>query len=224
MARLAIDAPNGGPRYAPSMQAFRPPNTPRAATYEDLLAVPDHLTAELIDGQIYAMARPRVKHADSNTAMASDLRSSFGRRKPGAGPGGWVILSEPELHLGTPDPKLLVLAPDLAGWRRERMPEAPDTPAVELVPDWVCEVLSPGTESHDRIRKMEWYGRSGVRWAWIVDANARSVEVYEHDGRIWQFHGGVVGGSPARLQPFEAVEFDLSEWWAPEAAVPPTAT
>lgn len=202
------------PGYASAMEAVLPPRP--KATYKDLLAVPEHLTAELIDGEIYVMARPRLRHSAAHTTMIHHIVGAFGLRKPvGGGPGGWVILTEPELHLGAPDPETLVVSPDIAGWKRERMPEVPDTATTTLPPDWICEVLSPGTESHDRIRKMEWYGRSGVRWAWIVDAVARSIEVYQHNGRVWEFHGGVAGFAPARLEPFDAVEFDISEWWTP---------
>jgi Uma2 family endonuclease len=195
------------------MEAQRSAHSP--ATYEDLLALPEHLTAELIDGVVYAMARPRLRHAAAATVMTHQLVGAFGLRKPvGGGPGGWVLLIEPELHLGTPVPNTLVLAPDMAGWRRERMPEVPDTAFAELAPDWVCEVLSPGTESHDRILKMEWYRRCGVSWAWIVDPRAHSIEVYENNGRTWEFLGGVArGGATARLRPFDAAEFDITEWW-----------
>lgn len=206
------------------MEAIPPtPGPSRRATYDDLLAVPGHLTAELIDGVVYAMARPRVRHAASSSAMGVHLGAAFGLRRPIGGPGGWVLLDEPELHLGallgTSSPTDLVLAPDMAGWRRERLPEAPDAAALELAPDWICEIISPSTAGHDRITKMEWYGRVGVPWAWIVDADARSIEVYHHDGSNWVFLGGVVGQTPSRIQPFDAVEFDISEWWAP--APPP---
>ncbi len=198
------------------------PAPPKRATYQDLLSVPEHLTAELIDGVLYAMARPRVRHVASSSAMGVHLGAAFGLRRPIGGPGGWVILDEPELHLGGAVPTDLVLAPDMAGWRRERLAEAPDAAALEMVPDWICEILSASTASHDRIRKMDWYGRVGVRWAWIVDADARSIEIYHHDGANWVFLGGVTGQDPARIQPFEAVEFDISEWWAPVPAAPAT--
>lgn len=202
------------------MQANPAAIRPRA-TYSDLLALPENLVGELIDGELYAMPRPRARHAQTNSALGGDIFGAFGRRTSSNGPGGWIILDEPELHLGTPDANALVLVPDIAGWRRERMPEVPDVAAFELVPDWVCEVLSPGNASHDRLRKMEWYGRCGVRWAWIVDSALRSVEVYERDGATWRFHGGVEGSTRARIQPFDAVEFDISEWWAP--VEPPTS-
>ncbi len=195
------------------MEPARSRVSPRA-TYADLLAVPDHLTAELIDGVIYAMARPRLRHAASLGTMTADLTLAFGLRKPrSAGPGGWVLLPEPELHLGGEDPRDLVLTPDIAGWRRERMAEVPDTAASELAPDWICEILSPSTEGFDRIKKMEYYGRVGVKWAWLVNIAARSVEVYQHNGHAWEFLGGTERDASARLRPFDAVEFDLTEWW-----------
>ncbi len=193
----------------------------RRATYEDLLAMPDHLVVELIDGEIYAMPRPRILHAGASSVIGVDVGGAFGKRKRGAGPGGWIILDEPELHLGPGAPTDLVLVPDLAGWRRTRLPELPDIAAFELAPDWICEVLSPSTANHDRIRKMEWYGRAGVKWAWLVDPTLRSVEVYEHDGVGWRFHGGVDGEGMARIRPFDAVEFDLSEWWGAPVVVEP---
>ena len=80
------------------------------------------------------------------------------------GPGGWILLDEPELHLHGD-----VLVPDLAGWRRERMPELPDAAAFELAPDWICEVLSPSTAASDRAEKMPIYARERVAHVWLVD-------------------------------------------------------
>lgn len=187
--------------------------TPRRATYQDLSALPENVTGELIDGVLYAMPRPRLRHSSTYSAMLADIGSAFGRRKPRGGPGGWIILGEPELHLGIPDADTLVLVPDIAGWRRERMPEVPDTAATALVPDWVGEILSPGRESHDRVRKMAAYGRVGVGWYWVVDVDQRSVEIYERDGALWRVRDGIVDIDQARILPFDEVEFDISEWW-----------
>ncbi len=184
------------------------------ATYADLVALPEIFIAELIDGALFTATHPGNRHAATLSAISADLGNAFARRNTTRGPGGWRMLMRVELHLGHPVPTELVLVPDLAGWKRERLPVVPDAAGMELAPDWICEVLSPGTESHDRIRKMEWYGRSGVKWAWLVHPEQRSIEVYEHDGKNWVFNLGAVGNAPARLQPFEAVEFDVSEWWA----------
>jgi Uma2 family endonuclease len=128
--------------------------------------VPEPLVAELIDGEIIASPRPALPHALATSALGAELlsRFQFGR----GGPGGWWLLDEPELHLG-PD----VLVPDIAGWRRERMPEVPDAPYVEMAPDWVCEVISPSTARTDRARKLPVYARLAVGFTWIVDPLAR---------------------------------------------------
>jgi Uma2 family endonuclease len=118
----------------------------RRATYEDLTQVPEHMVAEIIDGELYASPRPASPHARSASVMGGDLGGPFDRPPGGPeAPGGWWILDEPELHLG-PD----VMAPDLAGWRRERMPRIPDVAYFEQAPDWVCEVVSPRTGILDR--------------------------------------------------------------------------
>src|SRR5260370_38013851 len=90
------------------------------ATYQDLLNVPDRSIAELIDGELYASPRPRARHAFAATRLGYRLGPSYDFGD--GGPGGWLFLFEPELHLGED-----ALVPDLAGWRRERMPQLPDT-------------------------------------------------------------------------------------------------
>ena len=128
------------------------------ATYADLLAVPEHLVAEIIDGELVTSPRPAPPHALAASAIVSVLFDRFGAPPGGADqPGGWWILSEPELHLGGD-----VLVPDLAGWRRERMPALPDTAYFALEPDWACEVISPSSGRLDRARKMPVYAREGV--------------------------------------------------------------
>ena len=125
------------------------------ATYEDLFDLPDHLVGEIIHGQLITHPRPTPKHAVASSAIGDELVSPF--QKGRGGPGGWWILDEPELHLG---PQILV--PDLAGWRRERLPTMPDSAYFTLPPDWVCEVLSPGTARVDRADKMPIYAAQGI--------------------------------------------------------------
>ena len=180
----------------------------RRATYEDLLKVPDIFIAEIIDGELVTSPRSAFPHARAALSIGQDM-SPFDRRSGGSGgPGGWWILFEPELHLGTD-----ILVPDLAGWRRERMPLLADEPYSELAPDWVCEVVSPTTARIDRVHKMPIYAREHVSYLWLVHPGLRTLEVYRLEGQqgvVVSSHGGAEG---VRAEPFEAIEFDMSRWW-----------
>src|SRR5262249_43277111 len=136
----------------------------RRATYDDLCAVPDHLVAELIDGELFVSPRPALRHSLVTSRLGAQLGPAFDAPAGSPdGPGGWMILYEPELHLGED-----VLVPDLAGWRRIRMPVIPNTSYATLAPDWVCEVLSPSNTALDRARKMPIYAREAVGHAWLI--------------------------------------------------------
>ena len=188
----------------------------RRATYEDLCAVPDHFVAEILDGELVVSPRPAPPHAVASSSMGGDLVGRFGRQKGGGGPGGWWILDEPELHFGED-----VLVPDLAGWRRERLPVMPETAYFALAPDWACEVLSPGSARHDRMRKMSVYAREEVAHVWLVDPLERLLEVYRLEAGRWLRVAAHAGDVAVRAEPFDAVELDIGEWWLPEA--PPEA-
>lgn len=188
---------------------------PRRATYDDLEAVPPEKVAELVDGELYVFPRPEPRHLESARALFEDLRGPFHRGR--GGPGGWWILMEPEVHF--PDPTaprgLQAVVPDLARWRRERMPELPDVPAFTLAPDWICEVLSPSTKAHDRARKMPLYARQGVRWAWLVDPAERTLEFFVlGEGGSWSEPRTYQGATRVRAVPFDAHELDLALLWA----------
>lgn len=180
----------------------------RPATYEDLLKVPEHLVAEIIDGDLVTSPRPAARHAAAGTSLGADIHGAFGR-KGGAGPGGWVILFEPELHIVGQ-----IMVPDLAGWRRERMPEIPDVAFFELAPDWACEILSPSTAAMDRTRKRHHYGRASVGHLWILDPGPQTLEVDRLDGEGWRLVLSVAGDIKVRADPFEAIELDLGVVWA----------
>lgn len=191
----------------------------RISTYQDVLEAPEGFTAEIIAGELHLTPRPAVPHAYSASNAGADLNTTFGRRESGGDrPGGWWIIDEPELHLGRSDPRSEVLVPDLAGWRRSRMPKPPRAAAVELAPDWVCEVLSPGSRNvrRDRLLKADAYHLAGVAHYWLIDPLARLVEVFEHAEVGWTRTHAVSGDEPARLPPFDAVALQLSEWWLPE--------
>lgn len=178
------------------------------ATYADLEAVPSHLIAEIINGELHTMPRPAPKHATAASALGIFVGGPFGFGI--RGPGGWRILDEPELHLG-PD----VLVPDLAGWTLERMPELPETAYFELAPDWVCEVLSPSTEAIDRVEKMPIYARENVRFCWLIDPILKTLEVFLlNSERRWTLAGAYRDAARVRAEPFDAIELDLDLLWA----------
>jgi Uma2 family endonuclease len=179
----------------------------RRATYADLLAVPDNLVAEIIHGQLVTHPRPAAAHARAASVLGSELTGPFDRGK--GGPGGWLILDEPELHLGGH-----ILVPDLAAWRRERMPELPDATAFELAPDWVCEVLSPTTAATDRADKMPIYAAQAVRHLWLIDPLTRTLEAYRLESGRYSVLGTWHGDATSPIEPFEAVPLDLGALWS----------
>jgi Uma2 family endonuclease len=169
----------------------------RPATYEDLMAVPEHLVAEIIDGELITSPRPASPHALACSGILSVLFDRFNGSAGGpSAPGGWWILFEPELHLGAD-----VLVPDLAGWRRERMPVMHSAPWFDLPPDWVCEVVSPSSGRLDRVRKMPKYAKAGVGHLWLVEPLGRMVETV------------LPGDATSRIPPFDSVEIDPRRWW-----------
>lgn len=182
----------------------------RGATYQDVLDAPEHQVAELLDGDLYLQPRPAKPHAEAASVLGMVLGPPF--RLGRGGPGGWWIQDEPELHLGAD-----VLVPDLAGWRRADMPTLDVSQAYYTEPPaWVCEVLSPSTMGKDRVKKLPKYGAAGVRHAWLVEPEARTLEVFTwRDGR-WTLVLTHEGPGAVRAEPFDAVEIDLADLWLPE--------
>ena len=179
----------------------------RRARYEDLLAVPGLVVAEIIDGELRTQPRPASRHARAASSLGGELYGPFERGH--GGPGGWILLDEPELHLGGD-----VLVPDLAGWRRARMPELPDVPYFDLAPDWVCEVLSPSTAASDRADKMPIYARERVAHVWLIDPLTKTLEVCRLEGGRWMILGTWRDEARVRAEPFEAFELELAGLWA----------
>ena len=178
----------------------------RQATYEDVLRAPDHLIAEVLDGELITSPRPAGPHAEVTSVLGMDLGSAFHRGR--GGPGGWIILDEPELHLGRD-----ILVPDPAGWRRSRLPAVPATAFLELAPDWACEVISPGSERVDRERKLPIYARERVNHVWLVDPLERMGEVFRLDGEGYRLVVARGGDDRVRLEPFNAYELELAALW-----------
>jgi Uma2 family endonuclease len=171
-------------------------------------AVPRECVAEILDGELFVQPRPRVRPARAASRLGVRL-GGFDQDDMG-GPSGWIILDEPELHLG-PRPDKVV--PDLAGWRRERMPELPDTAAIELAPDWVCEVISEGTEVVDRTTKRRIYAREGVGHLWLIGPERRMLEVFRVEAGRWLLIDTFEGEAPVRAEPFDAIELPLGRLW-----------
>ncbi len=177
------------------------------ATYEDLLTVPDHMIAEIIDGALITHPRPAPKHTWVASRMGGELDPPFNTGR--GGPGGWIILDEPEVHLGSN-----ILVPDLAGWRRERMPTLAETAWFEVAPDWICEVLSSSTAKTDRIEKMPIYATAGVQHLWLIDPEIQTIEVYvRQEDEHWLLLSALSNDDEVRQPPFDAISFDLSALW-----------
>jgi hypothetical protein len=176
------------------------------ATYDDLRDVPDHFVAEMFESELYASPRPALPHAHAASVMGALLGGPF--HLAVNGPGGWVLLDAPELHLSND-----VLVPDLAGWRRERLPTVPAVPYSTIAPDWVCEVLSPSTEALDRGKKLRSYAREGVAHAWLVNPMLRTLEVLSLASGTFTLAESHEGNVNIRAVPFDAIELDLGALW-----------
>lgn len=174
----------------------------KRATYQDVLDAPENMVAEVLDGELHLMPRPRRKHTRNASALGAFLVGSFDHGIHG--PGGWTILDEPELHLG-PEPDILV--PDLAGWREGRLIDKDDVdePFITVVPDWVCEILSPGTRRTDRMKKMPIYAREKVGHVWLADPEERSIEVFRYAETGFMLVGTYGGEEAVRAEPFDAL-------------------
>lgn len=182
--------------------AFKP------ALYQQLEALPEGLTGEILDGQLHTQPRPTGLHAHAATGLAIDIGSAYERGR--GGPGGWWIILEPEVHF-VRDAEVAV--PDLAGWRRGRMPRIPEGHRFEVVPDWVCEILSPSTASKDSEIKMPLYARHGVAYLWLVDPQRRELEAYAlKQGQWWQI-AAASEDQVIAVPPFEALQLDLGALW-----------
>ena len=178
----------------------------RQATYQDVLDAPPHKVAEVIAGTLHTHPRPATRHAWASSILGGNIINPFSRGS--GGPGGWWIVFEPELHLNAD-----IVVPDLAGWRRETMPEYPDAAYFTIAPDWVCEVLSPSTRRLDLSEKRGLYAREGVRQLWFVDPDARTLEAFELREGHWLLLATLVDDATVSLPPFEAIAFPLDALW-----------
>jgi Uma2 family endonuclease len=177
--------------------------------FERLMALPENLVGEILGGELYTQPRPAGPHAASSSALGGELYGPF--HKGRGGPGGWWIIDEPEVHFVR---DIEIAVPDIGGWRRERMPAVPQDHRFEVVPDWVCEVLSPSTQRKDRVLKMKTYAQYGVPFLWLVDPNARILETYALADGQWTVTGLYQDQDEVTAAPFDAISIALADLWA----------
>lgn len=181
---------------------------PEPSLYEQLCGLPENLVGEILGGALYTQPRPAGRHGRAEISLGLEIAGPFDKGR--GGPGGWWIIAEPEVHFVR---DVEVAVPDLAGWRRERMPNIPDGHRFEVVPDWVCEILSPGTARKDRGIKLPLYARYGIPHCWLVDPLEHTLEAYELRAGFWTLLAILKDEDAVSLPPFDAVSFSLAELW-----------
>ena len=179
---------------------------PKSATYADIEALPPDVVGEILFGSLVTHPRPARRHVVAASHLGMTLGPPFSLGT--GGPGGWIILVEPELHLGPH-----VVVPDIAGWRRERFTEREEGAWFEVVPDWICEIQSPSTRPHDLGPKRRIYATYGVSHLWYVDPSAKSLEVFQLQGESWLLTHTFIGSEDVSAPPFDALTFSLGQLW-----------
>ncbi len=175
-------------------------------TLADLLAIDEaDRYHELLDGELWRKMEPSFGHGDAQGGVVLHVRGPF-QRPRGPDGGGWWIVTEVEVELGPRD----VPRPDIAGWRRERMPEKPTEFPVRLRPDWVCEVVSPKHASNDTVKKVRAYHRAEIPHYWLLDLRDSTLTVLR-----WSTEGYVVAlkaerHERVRAEPFEVIEVSVA--------------
>jgi Uma2 family endonuclease len=192
--------------------------SPKPATLADLDALPPGIVGEIIEGVLYTMTKPRMPHQRTTRTIGGGVGDPFDDGR--GGPGGWWIVTEPGIELPNHTKEI---SPDVAGWRRERMPKMPRKGPITVVPDWVCEILSPTTRRHDMIHKLPYYAKVGVPYLWLVDLDARVMTAQQLSvttGQAgWMSIGTYSDETEARVPPFDAVPFNIASWWPPAGSI-----
>jgi Uma2 family endonuclease len=179
----------------------------KRASYDDLYSIPETMIGEIIDGELIVTPRPSIEHAHAASLLGGELvlPYSFGR---GDGPGGWLILYEPEIALGEH-----IFVPDLAGWRKERLAALSRKEWMSIPPDWVCEVLSPSTARVDKVRKMPIYAQYAIPYIWLLDPLSKTLDVFKLESGKWALLASFVDDDKVRAEPFSEIEIELGNFW-----------
>lgn len=179
----------------------------KEATYPDLFDIPENRIGEIINGELHTMPRPSPRHAMAVSSLGGEIVNPYAKGR--GGPGGWIILFEPELLIGKD-----ILVPDLAGWKNERLPNLPETNWIEIPPDWICEVLSPSTVQVDKTKKMPVYAKHQVGYAWLIDPIAKTLDVFKRlVSGGWELMGSFADDDRVVAEPFLEIEIDLGGLW-----------
>jgi Uma2 family endonuclease len=186
----------------------------RLATHDDLLSLPEDVRAEILGGELIVSPSPLPRHSKSQGSMRRFIGGPFDDDDGHGGPGGWWIFADVDVRLAKHD----VVRPDLAGWRRERLPRPGNVRPIDVVPDWICEVISPSTAALDRVKKRALYARHGVGHYWMVDPEARTLEALELDGGRWVEVGAWDESARVRIPPFAELELELGRLFLPRDA------
>ena len=188
------------------------PARDRPATYADIEALPSNMVGEILYGVLHAHPRPAKRHGRAAWRLAGQLDGHFDLGR--SGPGGWIFVGEPELHLGHN-----VVVPDVGGWRRRPDLQLPET-AISIAPDWICEILSPSTSRYDRTDKLAIYAEFGVGHAWYIDPLVNTLEVMSLVDGKWQITSTFKDDDLVSAPPFEAHSFSLDVLWPDDEATP----
>ncbi|MFT3710413.1 MAG: Uma2 family endonuclease [Archangium sp.] len=175
-----------------------------AELLKELASLPDDQSGEVIEGEVYVMGRPSLRHQTVEDEVTSLLK------KGGPGEGGWLFASEVSIRFASDEE----VVPDVSGWRRERLAGRLDENPIRVRPDWVCEILSDSTRVKDLGPKRKLYAKQGVPFLWLIDPHAKVLEAFELVGAAWQLQGtwsndDVIKG----LAPFPELTVQLREWW-----------
>jgi Uma2 family endonuclease len=187
-------------------------SAPRLATYKDLLALPEDTRGEVIEGQLRTAPSALPKHSRAMRSLGGAIGKPFDDDDGRGGPGGWWILLEVDVQFSEHD----VVRPDLAGWRRERLPAPWDTRPIGVTPDWICEILSPSNVAYDRVTKAQLYAKHGVQHFWLLDPAERVLEAFELSAGLWTRTGSYDDTATARVKPFEAIELNVGALFPPK--------